>query len=396
MAGGSDTDAALRLLVVEDNVSHARFVRTVLEAMGRPVAVHQAGRLASACERLRAETFDVVLCDLHLPDGQGASVVLRLLEAAPAVPVIVISALDDPVLAEATLAAGAHDYLPKDGLTVELMGHAIRRAGQRAAGRRNDAVLLDTETGVFNGRGLAMAAAKSLAFARRRRHPVSVLHLSVGGTATEFVQIVRIAAATIRDADLVGRVGARRLAVVLPDDQSDPPAMLGRLQAKLAGSPLEGVALGVEVRKFDPQEPVTIEELLRVAPDEPVGGAGGGGLRRVVVISDDAALVEEVRAALGGGWAVLEAAGAGPAARIAALEEPHLAVVDLAGAEGLAVVRRISEQPEVAGIAIIGVLDTTREDAPSSARAAGLVAFVDRSRVTRDLAGEVERAVRST
>lgn len=397
---GTGPDAALRVLVVEDNVAHARFVRTVLESMERRVEVHPAGRVSSACDRLRNEPFDFVIADLHLPDAQGPAVVVRLLEAAPSVPVLVVSALDDPSTAQLAMAAGAHDYLTKDRLTPELLGHALVRAGQRTAAAvvpATGGVLLDPATGVFSARGIELAASKTLAFARRHRHPVTIVHLEVRGTPEEVAEVVRLVAGTVRDADLVGRIASQCLVIVLPDDRSDPPAVLGRIATRLEGSKVAGMELGIEVRRFDPEDPVPSADLLRIVGGGPAPASTR--VRRVLVVSQDAGFGAEVGDALGAGWVVLLAGGLGPAARQVALEEPHLAVVDLggdggaAGGGGLEVVRGIAQQAEAAGLPIIGVLPAGAEGA-ATGRGDGMVARLARSRLAADLGYEAERVVR--
>ncbi len=387
-----------KVLVVEDNVAHARFVRSVLEAIDVPVDVHQAGRLTSACERLQNETFDFIVTDMHLPDGQGASVVAELVELAGDIPVVVVSALDDPGMVQAAMSAGAHDYLVKDRLTPELLGHALVRAGQRATSQRSAAggALIDAVSGAYNPRGLELAATKAVAFARRLKHPVTFVHVEVRASAEEATEVVRLAVGLVRDADFVGRIGMRRVILVLPNDRSDPPALLGRMASRLADSELSGVDLGIEVRRFDPDNPAGVVELLAVAPDPVEEAPMPGPRRRVLVVADDPALVTVVRSAIGTGWRVLEATSAGQAVRIAALEEPHLSIVDLDmdGGEGLAVVRKISEQAEVAGMSIIGIVGGPSGEQQSSSRARGMAAIVERRHLPTDLALEAERALR--
>lgn len=385
----------MRLLVVEDNVVHARVLRSVLEQLGRPVSVHHAGTVTSACARLQAESFDVVLADVHLPDVQGAAVMARLAEAAPSVPIVAVSAVDDPAVVQAVLAAGAHDLLLKDRVTPDLLLHALVRAVQRAPGRTAAAEgqLLDAVTGVFNRRGLQLATAKALAFARRHRHPVTVVHLQVAGTSEDTVELVRLLARTVRDADLVGRVATHHLAIVLPDDRSDPPAVLGRLQGRLAERTAGPLAFDVIVRRFDPETPVSADELLRLPAGE-APAAATRPARRALVVSEDGDLRATVASALGSGWTVLEAAGPGSAVRMAALEEPHVIVVDLhrADGDGLAVVRQVAEQPETAGVPMVGIFGDGAE--VPVARTVGLAGAITRDRVAAELGAVVDRALR--
>ena len=62
----------MKSLLVEDNPADARLIREMLkEAPAGAFQLQQVARLDSALERLRQETFDVVLLDLGLPDSQG-------------------------------------------------------------------------------------------------------------------------------------------------------------------------------------------------------------------------------------------------------------------------------------------------------------------------------------
>lgn len=388
-----EDDPPIRLLIIEDNVAHARFVRSVVEATGPRVEVHQAGRLASALGRLRSEPFDFVLTDMYLPDAQGATVVAEIVAIAPEVPVLVISALDDGAVAEETMAAGADDYLVKDQLTPALLAHALVRARRRATASRGGGAMVDAATGAFNRRGVEVATAKAVAFARRQRHSVTLLHLDIAGPATTVADVVRTAVDTARDSDFVGRLDGRRAVVVLPNDLSDPPAMLARLRLRLEERGLAEVQVWVEVRRFDPEHPTTADALLAVPTNEAVEPSGPQ--RRVLVVTDDDGLLADVRGVLGG-WVLFEAAGAGPASRIAALEQPHVAVVDLdlGQGEGLRVARLIAEGTEVGGLAIIGVRRSGGSADGLTSRPLGVAAVVGRAELARELPHAIERAVR--
>ena len=57
---------------------------------------------------------DVALVDLRLPDATGAEAVVRLRDAAPALPIVVFSIERTPTLIRAVLRAGANGYVTKD------------------------------------------------------------------------------------------------------------------------------------------------------------------------------------------------------------------------------------------------------------------------------------------
>ena len=80
--------------------------------------------------------IDVVMSDLSLPDSQGMETFERLHAAAPTVPVIVLSGLDDETLAVETVRRGAQDYLVKGRADTHLLVRSIRYALKRIAAER--------------------------------------------------------------------------------------------------------------------------------------------------------------------------------------------------------------------------------------------------------------------
>jgi signal transduction histidine kinase/CheY-like chemotaxis protein len=88
---------ALRVLVTDDNPINLAVARALLEAAG--AAVETAIHGAEALERLRSETFDVVLMDVRMPVMDGVEAVRRIRdgEAGPAdIPVIALTADGGP------------------------------------------------------------------------------------------------------------------------------------------------------------------------------------------------------------------------------------------------------------------------------------------------------------
>ena len=121
----------MKALLVEDNPADARLIRELLKELpAGTLQLQQVGRLDSAMERLRQETFDVVLLDLGLPDAQGMEALSLIQEASRSVPIVVLTGRDDERLAWEALRAGAQDYLVK-GRTDSQLIRAIRYAVER-------------------------------------------------------------------------------------------------------------------------------------------------------------------------------------------------------------------------------------------------------------------------
>jgi len=122
-----------RVLVVDDEPAILRFLKPALEANGYEMA--SAGTSADGLKRAAAESPDIVLLDLGLPDGDGKDVI-RQVRAWSDVPIIVLSARERDAEKIEALDLGADDYVNKPFNVGELMARmraALRHRMQRKA-----------------------------------------------------------------------------------------------------------------------------------------------------------------------------------------------------------------------------------------------------------------------
>ncbi len=107
------TDYAGIVLVVDDDSLNRMLLTTNLQQQGYQVASARDGK--QALEMLRAQSFDVVLLDLLMPEMDGYQVLERMKQdpILRHLPVIVISALDEMESVIRCIEMGATDYLPK-------------------------------------------------------------------------------------------------------------------------------------------------------------------------------------------------------------------------------------------------------------------------------------------
>ncbi|MEI8233633.1 MAG: response regulator [Verrucomicrobiota bacterium] len=124
----------IRVFLVEENVADERLVAEMLQDFGggQFILCGVFRRLDEAIETLKnLGNADVVLLDLSLPDSQGLETFLRLTQAVPDQPVIVLSGQDDEAFAIETVRQGAQDYLVKTGLAGRLLVRSIHCAMER-------------------------------------------------------------------------------------------------------------------------------------------------------------------------------------------------------------------------------------------------------------------------
>lgn len=124
--------AAMRVLLVEDDLVDAQHVRRVLgHSSSLQVEICVASSVRDAIAQLEEAAFDVLLVDLNLPDSRGIETVKRLVEHCSEAAVIVLTGTDDEALGAEAIAAGAQDYLCKDQVEAALLVRTIRYAQER-------------------------------------------------------------------------------------------------------------------------------------------------------------------------------------------------------------------------------------------------------------------------
>ena len=122
----------IRVLVVEDNPADVELVRAYL-----PVSelvrfeIESVARLSEAIDKLNEKGIDLVFIDLGLPDSQGLETFRQLQKAAPDMPTIVLTGLDDEKIAVTAVRNGAQDYLIKGELNGSVLVRAARYAMER-------------------------------------------------------------------------------------------------------------------------------------------------------------------------------------------------------------------------------------------------------------------------
>jgi DNA-binding NtrC family response regulator len=124
------------LLLVDDD-------RHVLQSMAdwlrsKGYEPDTAGGYADALEKLRGKSYDLVLVDIRLRDGDGFDLLEQCRRNWPASQVILITGYGTPDSAIEAIRAGAFDYLTKPLIDDELLMSIERALSQRGVLREND------------------------------------------------------------------------------------------------------------------------------------------------------------------------------------------------------------------------------------------------------------------
>jgi PleD family two-component response regulator len=125
-------DAPIHVLLIEDNPTDVLLVRQACAAVPLiPCVFTHVERLSEGLKCLSEARFDVILLDLGLPDSQGLETLAKVKALASAVPILILSGLDDESLSLQAVRAGAQDYLSKAHIDGYIVTRAIRYAIER-------------------------------------------------------------------------------------------------------------------------------------------------------------------------------------------------------------------------------------------------------------------------
>lgn len=128
-----------RLLIVEDDAVIGRALRSGLRSHSHDVAWVQDG--AAALAEIDADTYEVVLLDLGLPDIDGIELCRTIRSSRPSCVIVILTARDEEIDVVAGLEAGADDYVTKPFRLAELLAR-IRAHLRRDQGRNTEADVL--------------------------------------------------------------------------------------------------------------------------------------------------------------------------------------------------------------------------------------------------------------
>ncbi len=129
----SSTPEKCRILLIEDNVADARLIQIYLKEARFKNELYHSETLYEGREQAEKLNPDIVLLDLSLPDSSGFKTLTNFLENFKDVPVIVMTGLNDDIVGNQAIKAGAQDYIVKGEFDGPLLGRVIRYALQRFA-----------------------------------------------------------------------------------------------------------------------------------------------------------------------------------------------------------------------------------------------------------------------
>jgi len=128
----------MKILLIEDNPDHADLIIEACEtAFGDCLQLDHKQNFKEGRATLEAQSNDIALLDLALPDSPLEDTIAYLKKANLAIPIVVLTSLNDRSVGESLIQTGVQDYLPKQDLSPTLLhricSYSIERKRQQVS-----------------------------------------------------------------------------------------------------------------------------------------------------------------------------------------------------------------------------------------------------------------------
>jgi signal transduction histidine kinase len=282
---------ALQVLLVEDNSGDALLLREMFkkEKPGSFELTH-VSTLGEALAVLAKGGMDIVLLDLGLPDGHGLDTVRRAHAVAPAIPLIVLTGLEDEALVAEAMKEGAQDYLIKGQIENRALPRALRHSIERQR-MQSETDLIRTHQMQFKDEFLSHVS-------HELRSPLTAIHQFVtilqdglaGALALEQHQYLQIVLRNVKQLDSmindlldVTRVQSGKMIMEL-QYTSASDAIVYVVNTLQGAANAKGIALDSDIEHGLPMvcaDPTRIRQILVVLVDNAIKFTPIGGVVKV-------------------------------------------------------------------------------------------------------------------
>jgi two-component system, NarL family, invasion response regulator UvrY len=134
-----------RVLIADDHAVVRVGIRQFLEEDRSIKEIGEAATGSETLDQLRAQPWDIVILDIHMPDRSGIDILKQVRASYPNVKILIMSGLPERQYALSVLKAGASGYLAKDSAPEELLKaiRAVLRGGRYVSATLGELLISD-------------------------------------------------------------------------------------------------------------------------------------------------------------------------------------------------------------------------------------------------------------
>ncbi len=273
--------SSYKILIVDDKKSVSNLIVSLFSKYGHSCETAKDG--TEALEKIKKNVFDSAVVDIVMPHMNGITLTKELVNLHPDLPIMVMTGHADEHSAESAFAAGAREFIKKPFSIDEF----ILRFDKMMRDRKGEETLLalfltDELTDLYNRRRFFVLAEQCLKVAIRAKKRSLLLYIDMDDLKwindhfghnegdQALIALAGIFKNTFRESDIIARIGGDEFVVLLESTDENDEMLITRLNKNIRDYNAEAsqhykLSVSVGVALFDPEYPISIDELLSKA-----------------------------------------------------------------------------------------------------------------------------------
>jgi diguanylate cyclase (GGDEF)-like protein len=270
-----------RILIADDEELVRNFLVSLFSKYGHSCETAKDG--IEALEIIKKNSFDSAVIDIVMPLMDGITLARELVNLHPDLPIMVMTGHADEHSAESAIAAGAREFIKKPFSIDEF----ILRFGKMMRDHKGEEALLalsltDELTGLYNRRRFFVLTEQYLKVAIRAKKRSLLLYIDMDDLKwindhcghsdgdQALIDLGSILKKTFRESDIIARIGGDEFVVLLESTDENDEMLITRLYESIRDynakvSQDYKLSISVGAAQFDPEYPISIDELLSKA-----------------------------------------------------------------------------------------------------------------------------------
>jgi two-component system cell cycle response regulator len=270
-----------QVLVVDDEEPMRKLIVTLLTQNGHHCVTATNG--LEALDKITTTKFDAVIADIVMPEMDGIALTKALSKHYQSLPVMNITGHTEQYSAENAIASGAREFISKP---FSLSEFTTRFDKMMREHRAEEALLVlsltDELTGLYNRRRFFVLTEQYLKVAVRTKGRLLLLFIDLDDLKwindhyghnegdRALIDFARILKETFRESDIIARIGGDEFVLLFASTDENSEILIARLHKNLKKYNARRVrrfrlSISVGTAQFDPEYPVSIDELLSKA-----------------------------------------------------------------------------------------------------------------------------------
>src|SRR4030042_5775376 len=270
-----------KVLIVDDEEPMRKLIASLLSTKGHQCITARNG--LEALDKITENKFNAVITDVVMPEMDGIALTKELSKHYQSLPVMIMTGHANEYSAESAIAAGAREFIKKPFSIDEF----ILRFGKMMRDHKGEEAwlalsLIDELTGLYNRRRFFVLTEQYIKLSGRTKKRLLLLFIDMDDLKwindhyghnegdQELINLANILKKTFRESDIIARIGGDEFVVLSESTDGNGKIVIPRLYENIRNynakvSQDYKLSISVGAAQFDPEYPVSIDELLSQA-----------------------------------------------------------------------------------------------------------------------------------